>query len=110
MNVCFNCYGENVLTFETNGEIAAGDPVMITGNGVVQKANGDFCGICVSVRNGFASVQLDGFARVGYSVLPEVGFCKLSAEAGKIKADNSNGREFLVVDVDTAAQTAGIIL
>ncbi len=110
MNVCFNGYGENVLTFETNGEIAVGDPVMISGNGVVQKANGVFCGICTGIRNGYASVQLDGFVRVGYSVLPTVGYCKLSAQSGKIKADSTNGREYLVVDVDTTAETAGIIL
>ena len=57
MNVCFNGYGENVLTFETEGNVTAGDPVMISDSGTVEKADGAFCGICLNVRNGYLSTK-----------------------------------------------------
>ncbi len=110
MNVCFNGFGENVLTFETQGTIAVGDPVMITGNGVVQAASGRFCGICTNIRNGYASVQLSGYARAAYTTAPDVGYSKITASGGKINADGTNGTEYLVLDVDTTAKTFGFIL
>ena len=39
MDVCFNGFGENVLTFIASGTINAGDPVMISANGTVVKAS-----------------------------------------------------------------------
>lgn len=110
MNVCFNGFGENVLTFEKQGTIAAGDPVMVCSNGIVQKATGRFCGICTAVRNGFVTVQLSGYARASYTTAPSVGFSKLSAASGKLNLDASNGVEYLVLDVDTTAKTFGFIL
>lgn len=110
MNVSFNGFNENTVTFEANGTINVGAPVMITANGKVSAANGAFCGICRGVRNGYAAVQVRGYAVFSYTNAPSVGYSKLSASSGKITADNSNGREYLVIDVDTAAKTAGIML
>ena len=95
MNVSFNGFNENTVTFEANGTINVGAPVMITANGKVSAANGAFCGICTVVP---------------YTNAPSVGFSKISAGSGKITADSTNGREFLVIDVDTTAKTAGIML
>lgn len=110
MKVSFNGFGENVVTFETDGTVSAGSPVMISASGKVKSATGTFCGICVSERNGYAAVQLSGYVSVPYDTAPSVGFAKLVGSGGKISADNTNGREFLVVDIDTNAKTAGIIL
>lgn len=110
MNVCFNGYGENVLTFETQGTINVGDPVMISANGKVSAASGNFCGICTAVRNGYAAVQMTGYATASYTTAPSVGYSKISASGGKINANSTNGREYLVVDVDTTAKTFGFIL
>ncbi len=110
MDVCFNGFGENVLTFIASGTINAGDPVMISANGTVVKASGSFCGICLGVRNGYAAVQVQGYAKVAYSSAPSVGYAKISASGGKIAPDNDTGREYLVIDVDTTALTAGIML
>ncbi|MBR2177146.1 MAG: hypothetical protein IJ861_09415 [Clostridia bacterium] len=110
MNVCFNGYGENIVTFEAEGNITAGAPVMVSGSGMVKAASGVFCGICTGVRNGYAAVQLDGFVRVPYGTAPSaVGFAKLTASGGKVSTSDS-GREYLVVDIDTAGKTIGIIL
>ena len=88
MNVSFNGFGENVATFEMAANVEKGFPVMITDNGKVSLSTGPFCGVCVGTRNGF----------------------KISVSGGKITADNSTGREYLIVDLDTTNKIAGIML
>ncbi len=110
MNVSFNGFGENVATFETEGSVSAGIPVMISSSGKVKAANGVFCGICVGERNGYAAVQLSGYVKAAFDTEPAVGYTKLIGKNGKVSTDESSGREYLVADVDTAAKTAGIIL
>ena len=64
MNVNFNGYDENVLTFEAGTNLkAAGVPVKMTDDGKVAACtSGDvFCGICLSLRDGYATVQLKGY-------------------------------------------------
>ncbi len=111
MKVSFNGFGENTVTFEIQGTINNGAPVMVTSNGKVSAANGAFCGVCINQRNGYAAVLLRGYAKVPYSgTAPTVGYAKLTSTSGKIAVDNSNGRSVLVIDVDTTGKTAGIIL
>ncbi len=110
MNVSFNGFGENVVTFETEGSVSAGMPVMVSESGKVKAANGVFCGICVGERNGYAAVQLSGYVKVTFSAAPAIGYTKLVGKSGKVSTDTSTGREYLVVDIDTVAKTAGIIL
>ncbi len=110
MNVSFNGFGENVVTFETEGSVSAGMPVMVSESGKVKAASDVFCGICVGERNGYAAVQLSGYVRAAFDSAPDVGYTKLVGKNGKISKDESNGREYLVVDIDTVAKTAGIIL
>lgn len=109
MNVSFNGFGENVVTFEVQGTVNAGDPVMVTSSGKVAAASGSFCGVCVNVRNGYAAVQIRGYMRFPYTTAPQAGYAKLSALGGKVSAD-ADGREYLVLDVDSAAGTFGMIL
>ncbi len=110
MKVSFNGFGDSVATFEAASTIAEGAPVMITDNGKVAAASGAFCGVCRGYRNGFAAVQLSGYCRFAYTTAPDaVGYNKLSAASGKVSKD-SNGREYLVVDIDTTGHTFGMIL
>lgn len=112
MKVAFNGYGEGVMTFEAASGVTAGVPVMITANGkVTAAASGAFCGICLSERNGYAAVQLSGYVTAPANGSISVGYQKLgAATGGKVKADATNGREYLVVDVDSSANTVGFIL
>ena len=112
MSVSFNGFNEGVLTFEAVNGVEAGKPVMVSASGKVQAAtSGAFCGICLNVREGYAAVQLSGYVTVPCSGSVSVGYQKLAADSsGKVKADNNNGREYLVADVNTAAGTIGIIL
>ncbi len=111
MNVNFNGYGENVLTFIADSSLTeTGVPVKISDDGTVANcgANENFCGICVGLRNGYAAVQLAGYVRVSAAAKIDAGYRKLAASSNGRVAVNSSGRELLVVD--STATEAGIIL
>lgn len=110
MNVNFNGYGENVATFIAEGSVSVGAPVKISGDGTVSAcSSGDkFCGICLAVRDGYASVQLSGYISVSTTSEISVGYQTISAGANGKVATSDTGREYLVVD--STATTAGIIL
>lgn len=113
MKISFNGVGETVATFEAAEGVAAGMPVKVTGDGAVGPcAAGDkFCGVAVSVRGGYAAVQLSGYARVPYSgTAPTAGYRTLAgAGDGAVKTDAA-GRELLVGDADPVSKTCGIFL
>lgn len=111
MNVNFNGYGENVLTFIADNSVTnSGALVKISDNGTVAKCGmGDvFCGVCVNVRNGCAAVQLSGYALLPAAGTISVGYTKVAVNsAGRVVA-NENGREVLVVN--SSSNEVGIIL
>jgi len=114
MKISLNGCGENVATFEAESGVAAGTVVKMTGNGIVGlcAAKDAFIGVAVSVRGGFAAVQLGGYVQVPYSgaAAPVVGYQMLNgAGDGKIQVE-ATGRSILVTDVDSAAKTCGILL
>ena len=72
MNVNFNGYDENVLTFEAGTNLkTAGVPVKMTDDGKVTACTSGevFCGICLSLRGGYATVQLKGYVTTGREYL-----------------------------------------
>ena len=83
---------------------------MISANGKVSNATSAFCGVCKDLKNGYAAIQLDGYVRLPYTGSIAVGYKQLVVDDGEIKVDTTNGREHLVIDVDSTTNTAGIIL
>lgn len=110
MTVSFDGYNANTITFEAASGVTVGLPVMISANGKVSNATSTFCGVCKSLKNGYAAVQLDGYVRLPYTGSIAVGYKQLVVDDGEIKVDTTNGREHLVTDVDSTTNTAGIIL
>lgn len=110
MNVSFDGYNANSLTFEAADTVSVGTPVAMSDNGKVTAASSAFCGVCTALKNGYASVQLDGYVRLPYTGSVTIGYKKLAAENGKVKVDNTNGKEYLVLDVNSDTHTLGIIL
>ena len=112
MNVDFKGFGENVATFAADsGLTAPGVAVKVTEDGKVAKcsANDKFCGICIAVRDGYATVQLRGYAefKAGSKIAP--GYQKLAANSsGGVAINDSAGRELLVV-CSTVSMT-GVLL
>ena len=114
MNVRFEGIGERVVSFynaETN-PAAAGKAVKLSSGGTVSLcADGDkFAGFCVDADETAATVKIGGFVTAAYSgTAPTVGFCALCADAaGGVRT--GGGREYLVVEADTAAKTVGFIM
>lgn len=110
MNIDFKGFMENTVTFQCDENLKAGALVKITANGTVAPCEeGDkICGVCLSVREGYAAVQVSGFVNVPVKAELALGFVGVAADAdGKVKAD-TQGREVLCICSD--AETAGIIL
>lgn len=79
MNVNFNGFGENAATFIADETLTeAGVPVKMKDNGTVAKcgASENFCGVCVSVRGGYAVVQLSGYVKVKSDKKIAIGYKK----------------------------------
>ena len=110
MNVSFEEIGRMAVTFAQSG-CEAGQVCKVSGSGTVAPcaAGEKFCGVVEGVRNGWAAVQVAGFAEVSISGAVELGYVNLCADgSGGVKA--GQGREYLVVSVDENAGTAVIML
>lgn len=114
MQVCYEGIGEMVATFQVGAGVKAGHVVKMSGSGQVDACNvGDrFCGVALAPVQGYAAVQVGGFARVQYTgQAPAEGFVKLAGDGqGGVKVDEDNGGELLVTAVDESAQIAVIRL
>lgn len=111
MDINFNGFQENILTFECTSTVAAGDPVKMSANGKVTvcSAGDNFIGIAKSVRDGYAAVQLSGYIEAPFTGSGvSIGYTTLTADSdGAVKAAQT-GREYLVLTVDSS--TVGFIL
>ena len=110
MNVSFEEIGRLAVTFGQVG-CESGQVCKVSQSGTVAPcAAGDkFCGIVEGVRAGFAAVQVAGFAEVSITGAVSVGYVNLCADGmGGVKT--GEGREYLVVSVDSSAKTAVIKL
>lgn len=112
MNISYEGIDAVVVTVPV-GNCAIGQVCKIGTSGYAdQCASGDkFCGVTIHKEPNIATVQVEGFVRVGYSGnKPSCGYVNLVADGnGKVMA-NSNGREYLVVQVDTKSSTVIIKL
>ncbi|MDO4815167.1 MAG: hypothetical protein Q4A83_00995 [Bacillota bacterium] len=112
MKVSFEGIGEQVVSFAANGEVK-GAFVKMSSNGTVAACSAaeNFMGYCINAEDGFADVQTHGYITCPYTgTAPHVGYNQLTADAnGKVKTAQT-GREYLVLDVDTTANTLGFIM
>lgn len=109
MEINFTGYNENVLTFECASGVSAGDLVTMNASGKVAKAAADsvFIGKCLSVRDGYAAVQLSGYVEAAKTGTVDVGYNKLVSSGTGVKAASS-GTERLVIFSNST--TVGFIL
>lgn len=112
MKVSYEEIGHMSATFAADsGE--KGQMCKMESNGrVAPCADGEaFIGVMEGIRKGFTAVQLHGFAEVGYSgTAPALGYVNLVANGNGGVKTGSGVKAYLVVSVDTAAQTAIIEL
>jgi len=114
MNVLFNGFDTQEVTFKTSSAVLTKRAVALqsTGDIYYADAGGAFTGIVSSYRNGLAAVVMRGYAVANYkNTAPTVGICKLSVGSmGQFEVDEANGKPYTVVGVDTASKTIEIIL
>ncbi len=109
MDISFNGYKENVLTFECESTVTAGKLVKMSASGKVANASADdgFIGVALSVSEGYAAVQLDGYVEAAKSGTVNVGYNKLVAASDGVKTAES-GIDRLVIYSDDSV--VGFIL
>ena len=105
MNFSINGYGENTTTFRTTGLVCKGHTVKMADNLIVSpcEAGDDFIGVATSAGDGYAGIHFSGAA-------PSIGWCGLVADGKGGVSAAADGRKYLVVEVDTNNNKAGIIL
>ena len=104
MNVSYEGVGYLAATFPA-GSCVAGQLCKLGTLGMSDKCSeGEaFCGMVEAVEHQRAAVQIEGFVEVSYTgTAPARGYTKLSSNGkGGVKVD-SNGKEYLVAEINTA--------
>ena len=115
MSVAFDGMDNLVVTFRCSGTVEAGSPVILSANDTV--ADGGTgkvpIGVLLQKRGNYAAVQIRGYVTLPYTgtSAPAAGWGKLAADAaGGVAVAATGGREYLIVNVDTAAKTVGLFL
>ena len=114
MKVSFEGIGEQVISFEAASGTQKNEFVKISANNKVANCSADdvFAGYCINTEAGFADVKTHGYIEVPYTgtTAPTVGFATLTAAgSGKVQADE-DGREYLVIKVDSTNAVVGFIM
>lgn len=113
MKVSFEGVGEQVLSFMKASGVEKGSLVKLSANATVAKcaAGDNFAGVCIKADDSFADVKTAGYVELGYTgTAPAVGYAKLTADGdGNVKTADT-GREYLVINVDSAAAVVGFIM
>lgn len=112
MSISFEGVGQVCATF-LGDNLTEGHVVKMKGNGAVGAcgAGEAFCGVALCCKDDACTVQVGGFVTVKYSeTAPTVGWSGLAADGKGGVKKASGGADYLVADVDTAAQTVTIML
>ena len=109
MEINFNGYMENVLTFMCESTVQKGDLVTMSESGKVAQAaeNAGFIGVCLSAGDGYAAVQLNGYTEAPKTGTVNVGYNKLVVAATGVKTASSGIDRLVIYSDDT---TVGFIL
>lgn len=104
MKVDFKGFKEEAITFECDSTVVKGGLVKMSANGKVTVCsdNGAFIGVALNVANGYCTVQLAGYVEIPITGTVAVGYKNLTASTvGKVKVNDTYGREYLVLYADT---------
>lgn len=114
MKISLKGYGENAATFRTSGLVCQGEPVTMAENFTVKPCEEEdsIIGCVLNSKDGYASVQLAGYVQFALTggLIPTVGVCGFVADGNGGVCVSSEGRQFVVTDVDTVNNKVGFIL
>lgn len=101
-----------MLTFKADSTVKVGTLVTLGENGA-RKAAGNECivGVAVTVRDGYAGIQLSGQAELDCTdINVTVGFCQLISNGSDSAAYGDIGPYRLVTEVNAAAGKINVLL
>ena len=114
MKNLFNGFASESVTVPCEPTVKKGDPISLDNSSCAFTGyeGTEFMGVCLEVRDGYATVALKGYAELEYQgSRPAIGFNGLvCASDGTVTVDNENGRKLMIVAVDSAEKIIGIIL
>lgn len=113
MKVFFNGFESKEATFKTLAAVNVGRAVALMNTGEVHYPQDEnFTGIVASYKDGYASVVMRGYAVASFkNTVPTVGICKLKpSSTGYMELDETNGKPYTVVGVDTVNKTIEFII
>lgn len=114
MKTFFNGFETNEATFKAATDLPVGRAVALQSTNEVYYPmdSTDFTGITASCKDGYVSVIMKGYAVAAYrDTLPKVGICKLAPTSdGYMEINETDGKAYTVVGVDTKEKTLEFIL
>ena len=114
-NISHKGFNANVISIETNEELAQGTPVKMhtSGKCIAAESGDEFIGICVGQRGNIAAVQTEGYVELPYTGSdPNYGYTALTAngENGVISTSEEGMHKYKVISRNSSAGTVGFIL
>lgn len=99
MNVDFKGFNENVTTFIADETVEAGKLVSMGANYTVtaSTSGSEIVGLCLNVRDGYATVQIAGYIEVGSVSSVSTGYQNLVAHDGSMVKPSESKRSYLVL-------------
>ncbi len=114
MKTLYNGFDSNEATFIASSAIEPGRAAALKFNGTISYpgSDGNFTGIVTSCKGEVASVAIRGYAVASFrNSLPQVGICKLAPdEEGYMEINETNGKPYTVLSVDTRKKVIEFIL
>ena len=116
MSISFEGIGSEVITVKKNGSLKKGDLCYFSGNQQVSPAtaNSGFQGKVLEVYDdGTASVQIRGYMEMNYASgapFTGYGYQGISCTNATTVHNDNQGRQYLVVGINTVKKTVGIML
>ena len=112
MKNTFKGFDDKVGTFLCNKDTKVGDLVTIFDNNAVRPCELDEtpCGICLGINNGFAAIQLGGFATINCNkLIAEYGIQHLKAQTRNCVKESPDGLLVNIIAVNFANNAVDIL-
>lgn len=113
MAISFHSLAQDCVTFRSTAAVTENTVCKVSANGTVNtcSAGEAFCGVAADSKNEQAAVIVRGFVTLPYTGSnPTLGYCTLCANGSGGVKTAEGAREYLVVQVDTAAKTVSFLL
>ncbi len=113
MSICVNSIGEVTISLKKEGNVNVGDLVMMSSSNQTAKVadnDVDPIGVCVSKNGDYIGVMISGGVTLNCDGGLTTGFHPIKVQTGNKITAGESGKTRLIIDVNTTAKTAQVIL